>query len=59
MLERLAKVVQHKGIDNEIHKSVEFHQTFKKKLLQQQKRSRMQKLTVENQGKPPLPFPVD
>lgn len=49
MLERLAKVVQHKGIDNEIHKSVEFHQQFKKKLLQQQKRSRMLKLTVENQ----------
>lgn len=50
MLERLAKVVQHKGIDNEIHKSVEFHQQFKKKLLQVHKRSQMLKLTNENQA---------
>ena len=50
MLERLAKVVQHKGIDNEIHKSVEFHQSFKKKLLLVHKRSQMQKLTTENQA---------
>jgi hypothetical protein len=49
MLERLAKVIQHKTIDNEIHHSVEFHQQFKKKLTLQQKRAKMQKLTVENQ----------
>ncbi len=49
MLERLAKVVQHKGIDNEIHKSIEFHQQFKKKLAQSQKRARMLRLTTENQ----------
>jgi len=49
MLERLAKVIQHKTIDNEIHHSVEFHQKFKKKLTLQQKRAKMQKLTVENQ----------
>jgi len=28
LLERLAKVVQQKTIDNEIHKSVEFHGTY-------------------------------
>lgn len=49
MLERLAKVVQHKSIDNEIHKSVEMHAKFKKKLGMTQKRSQMQKLTEENQ----------
>jgi hypothetical protein len=49
MLERLAKVVQHKSIDNEIHKSVEMHARFKKKLLLTKKRIEMQKLTEENQ----------
>lgn len=49
MLERLAKVIQHKSIDNEIHKSVDFHQKFKKKLSLQQKRAKMQRLTEENQ----------
>ncbi len=49
MLERLAKVVQNKTIDNEIHKSVEMHARFKKKLAMTQKRVQMQKLTDENQ----------
>lgn len=49
MLERLAKAVQTKGIDNEIHKSVEFHQQFKKKLSLATKREKMAKLTRENQ----------
>jgi hypothetical protein len=49
MLERLAKVVQHKSIDNEIHKSVAMHASFKKKLGLTKKRLHMQKLTTENQ----------
>jgi hypothetical protein len=49
MLERLAKVVQHKTIDNEIHKSVAMHATFKKKLGLTKKRLEMQKITEENQ----------
>lgn len=49
LLERLAKVVQHKSIDNEIHKSVEMHAKFKKKLGMTLKRSQMQRLTEENQ----------
>jgi hypothetical protein len=49
MLERLAKVVQNKTIDNEIHKSVEMHSRFKKKLAVTKKRTEMQKLTDENQ----------
>lgn len=49
MLERLAKAVQNKSIDNEIHKSVEMHARFKKKLLMSKKRYEMQKLTEENQ----------
>lgn len=49
MLERLAKVVQHKTIDNEIHKSVEMHAKFKKKLGLTKKRVEMQRLTEENQ----------
>lgn len=49
LLERLAKVVQHKTIDNEIHKSVEMHARFKKKLILTKKRVEMQKLTEENQ----------
>ena len=49
MLERLAKVVQNKSIDNEIHKSVEMHARFKKKLILTKKRIEMQKLTEENQ----------
>lgn len=49
MLERLAKVIQHKTIDNEIHQSVEMHAKFKKKLGLTIKRSEMQKLTTENQ----------
>jgi methylphosphotriester-DNA--protein-cysteine methyltransferase len=49
MLERLAKVVQHKTIDNEIHKSVEMHAKFKKKLGMTKKRVEMQRLTEENQ----------
>lgn len=49
MLERLAKAVQTKGIDNEIHKSVEFHQEFKKKLSLASKREKMVRLTKENQ----------
>lgn len=50
MLERLAKVIQHKTIDNEIHHSVHFHQQFKKKLSLQHRRDRMKKLTTENQA---------
>ncbi len=49
MLERLAKVVQHKTIDNEIHHSVEMHAKFKKKLGLTKKRVEMQRLTEENQ----------
>lgn len=49
MLERLAKVIQNKSIDNEIHHSVDMHAKFKKKLGITQKRVQMQKLTVENQ----------
>jgi hypothetical protein len=49
MLERLAKVVQHKSIDNEIHKSVAMHAAFKKKLGMTKKRLHMQKITRENQ----------
>lgn len=49
MLERLAKVIQHKTIDNEIHQSVEMHAKFKKKLGLTIKRTQMQKLTTENQ----------
>ena len=49
MLERLAKVVQNKTIDNEIHKSVAMHSTFKKKLGLTKKRLEMQKITEENQ----------
>jgi len=49
MLERLAKVVQHKSIDNEIHKSVAMHAAFKKKLGLTKKRLHMQKITEENQ----------
>jgi hypothetical protein len=49
MLARLAKAVQSKGIDNEIHSSVEFHQQFKKKLALATKRERMARLTRENQ----------
>ena len=49
MLERLAKVIQHKSIDNEIHESVEMHAKFKKKLGHTLKRVQMQKLTQENQ----------
>lgn len=49
MLERLAKVVQTKSIDNEIHQSVEMHAKFKKKIGMTRKRIEMQKITVENQ----------
>lgn len=49
MLERLAKVVQNKSIDNEIHKSVAMHAQFKKKLGLTKKRLEMQRLTEENQ----------
>jgi hypothetical protein len=50
LLERLAKVVQNKSIDNEIHKSVDFHIGFKKKLAVAHRKVEMQKLTVENQA---------
>jgi predicted DNA-binding protein YlxM (UPF0122 family) len=49
MLERLAKVIQNKSIDNEIHQSVDMHAKFKAKLGLTQKRVQMQKLTAENQ----------
>ncbi len=48
MLERLAKVVQQKSIDNEIHKSVAMHAEFKRKLGLTKKRLEMQKITEEN-----------
>lgn len=41
--------MQNKTIDNEIHKSVEMHARFKKKLILTKKRIEMQKLTEENQ----------
>jgi uncharacterized membrane protein YgcG len=50
LLERLAKVVQNKSIDNEIHKSVDFHINFKKKLQLTHRKVEMHKLTVENQA---------
>lgn len=49
MLERLAKVVQKKTIDNQMHESVAFHRYFKKKLGLVKKRIEMQKITEENQ----------
>ena len=49
LLERLAKVVQQKTIDNEIHKSVKMHAQFKAKLGLTKKRLEMQKITEENQ----------
>lgn len=49
LLERLAKVVQQKTIDNEIHKSVKMHAEFKAKLGLTKKRLEMQKITEENQ----------
>ena len=49
LLERLAKVVQQKTIDNEVDKEIEFHAVFKKKLGLTRKRIEMQKLTEENQ----------
>lgn len=48
LLERLAKVVQTKSIDNEIHESIDMHAKFKKKMLLNRKRMDMQKLTDEN-----------
>ena len=49
LLERLAKIVQKKTIDNEIHESVATHATFKAKLGLTKKRLDMQKITEENQ----------
>jgi len=49
LLERLAKVVQNKTIDNEIHHSIAMHQNFKAKIMKDKKRSLMNKLTEENQ----------
>lgn len=42
-------MVQKKSIDNEVHKSVEMHQTFKKKIVVTKKRIQMLKITEENQ----------
>lgn len=50
MLERLAKAVQEKNIDNEVDKHLQFHQDFKKKLIARQKRIEMKLLTEENMG---------
>jgi hypothetical protein len=49
MLERLAKCVQTKGVDNAHHKTVDFHREFKRKLLIVAKREKMENLTRENQ----------
>jgi len=49
LLERLAKIVQKKTIDNEIHESVATHATFKAKLGLTKKRLEMQRITEENQ----------
>ena len=46
---RLAKIVQKKTIDNEIHESVATHATFKAKLGLTKKRLEMQRITEENQ----------
>jgi len=48
LLERLAKVVQQKTIDNEIDKSIDMHARFKKKLALRGKQLEMQKITEEN-----------
>ena len=48
LLERLAKVVQQKTIDNEIDKSIDMHAKFKKKLALRGKQLEMQKMTEEN-----------
>ncbi len=45
----MAKVVQNKTIDNEVHKSVAMHQEFKKKIAAVRKRNAMEKITDENQ----------
>jgi hypothetical protein len=49
LLQRLAKVVQNKSIDNEIHESVSMHQTFKAKLQLKVKKVQMQKIVDDNQ----------
>lgn len=48
LLERLAKIVQKKTVDNEVHESVRLHSKLKKKIAGTQKRLVMQKITEEN-----------
>jgi E3 ubiquitin-protein ligase TRIP12 len=49
LLERLAKIVQKKTLDNTVHESVAMHQKLKKKISITRKRIEMQKITEENQ----------
>jgi hypothetical protein len=49
LLERLAKIVQKKTLDNQVHHSVEMHQKFKDKMRVTKKRVHMMKITDENQ----------
>lgn len=49
MLERLAAAVKDAQVDNKMHKSVSFHREFKAKQLLQAKRSRLLKITTDNQ----------
>jgi hypothetical protein len=48
LLERLAKIVQKKTVDNQVHESVRLHSKLKKKIAGTQKRLMMQKVTEEN-----------
>ena len=48
MLERLATIVQHKTIDNELSDVTNTHQKFVKKISLQKKRQEMQRITGEN-----------
>lgn len=48
LLERLAKIVQKKTIDNEIHAFIEEQKVFKAKLAQEKKQTVAHKITDEN-----------
>ena len=45
----MAKIVQKKTLDNQVHHSVEMHQKFKDKMRVTKKRVTMNKITDENQ----------
>lgn len=48
LLERLATIVQHKTIDNEMSKETTLHHTFRKQISVQKKKMQMHKLTEQN-----------